>query len=359
MTILLERPTALAVPDIDADLTRRRMLQTTSILALFAAAGCADDSDDEPTAEPSEPTTKEIYHAFGSSQVPINISRLVVIDQAVTLEHVVALGVQPAGAPLSATPPPQVVELLADSVIDTGQSYPAEPERIAAVKPDLILGWSAFFEDGLEKRLAGIAPTVGTTRDGFGAWKDDLRFVGDVLNRRGRAEELIDSYEARVATLKEKFAPLADRNFAVISAADAGARIDGPDKSFPGPILTELGLRMGPRDFAGAEFNSVSGQLSFSLEYLPELNAVDGLLIWPRDEGDDRDTAIENNELWKGLDPVEEGRVAIVKGETWLQGSVISANLILDDLERLIATLLDTAGSASASPSPTSTQESS
>jgi hypothetical protein len=38
---------------------------------------------------------------------------------------------------------------------------------------------------------------------------------------------------------------------------------------------------------------------------------------------------------------------------------VISANLILDDLERLIAPLLDTAGSASASPSPTSTQESS
>lgn len=349
MTMLLERPR----PGIRADLTRRRMLQTTSVLALFAAAGCADDADG-PAAAPTAPSTKEVFHAFGSSQVPVNIQRLVVIDQAVTLEHVVALGVQPAGAPITAEPPPQVLELLDDSVTDTGESYPANPERIAAVRPDLILGWSAFFEDGLEQRLAGIAPTVGTTRDGFGEWKDDLRFVADVLNRRGRAEELIDTYEARVATLRERFAPLADRNFAVISTSDVGARIDGPDKSFPGPILTELGLRVGPRDFAGAELNSISGQLSFSLEYLPELNRVDGLLIWPRDDSDDRNAGLENNELWQGLDPVEEDRLAVVDKDTWLQGSIISANLILDDLERLLAPLLD---GASASPSPTSGED--
>lgn len=350
-THMLDRPTDLP-PDIEADLTRRRMLQATSILALAAAAGCADD-DDEPTAEPTQsaaPTTKEIYHSFGVTQVPMNIERLVVVDQAVTLEHVVALGVQPAGAPLSATPPPQVVELLADSVIDTGQSYPAEPERIAAAKPDLIIGWDAFFEDGLENRLAGIAPTIGTTRKGFGAWKDDLRFVADVLNRRARAEELIDEYEGRVATLAERFAPLADRTFCVMSAADAGARIDGPDQSFPGPIFAELGLRLGPRDFAGAELNAVSGQLSFSLEYLPELNEVDGLLIWPRREDDERNATIEDSALWQRLEPVTDDRVAIVLEDTWLQGSVISANMILDDLERICAPLL---ADATPSASPT------
>lgn len=116
-------------------------------------------------------------------------------------------------------------------------------------------------------------------------------------------------------------------------------------------LLERPTVRVGPRDFAGAELNTVSGQLSFSLEYLPELDQVDGLLIWPRDDTDDRNSALENSELWKGLDPVEDGRLAIVSKDTWLQGSVISANLILDDLERLTAPLLD---GASASPSPTS-----
>lgn len=350
-TTLLIRPA-----EIDDELTRRRFLGSGAALgAGLVLGGCADD--DEPVAEPtpSAPTTKEIYHAFGVTQVPTNVQRLVVIDQAVTLEHVVALGVQPVGAPLSATPPPQVVERLDDSVIDTGQSYPAEPERIAAARPDLILGWEAFFEDGLENRLAGIAPTIGTTRQGFGAWKADLRFVGDVLNRRARAEELIEEYEARVADLAERFAPLADRTFCILSAADEGARIDGPDQSFPGPIFAELVLRLGPRDFAGAELNPVSGQLSFSLEYLSELNQVDGLVIWPRREGDDRIEAIEGNELWQRLDTVTEDRVALVVEDTWLQGSVISANLILDDLERLLAPLLEDAedGTSTASPSPT------
>lgn len=353
-TLLLDRPRfapASDGADIDADLTRRRMLQATSVLALLAAAGCGDDDAAAPAPTPSGPSTKEVFHAFGSSQVPVNVERLVVIDQAVTLEHVVALGVQPAGAPLTGEPPPQVLELLADSVIDTGESYPADPERIAAARPDLILGWSAFFEDGLENRLAGIAPTVGTQREGFGAWKADLRFVGDVLNRRGRAEELIDSYEARVATLKERFAPLADRTFCIVSTSDVGARIDGPEQSFPGPIFAELGLRLGPRDFAGAELNPVSGQLAFSLEYLPELNAVDGVLFWPQRSDDEDASSFTDNELWQNLDPVQEDRLAVVEKDTWLQGSVISANLVLDDLERVLAPLLENAPTASPSPS--------
>lgn len=358
MTIMLDRPETIAdelLLEISAELTRRRFLGSgAAVTGALLLGGCAGDDDDpdagaEPTA--SAPTTKEVFHAFGSSQVPLNIERLVVIDQAVTLEHVVALGVQPAGAPITAEPPPQVLELLADSVVDTGESYPANAEKIAAVNPDLILGWSAFFEDGLEKQLDQIAPTIGTQREGFGAWKTDLRFVADVLNRRAKAEELIDEYEARVATLTERFAPLVDRTFCVISTYDGGARIDGPDQSFPGPIFAELGLLLGPRDFAGAKLNPVSGQLAFSLEYLGELNQVDGILFWPRYDDDEGNSTFEDNELWKSLEPVEEGRLAIVKGDTWLQGSVISANLILDDIERVLAPLLE---DIDASPSPTS-----
>lgn len=355
-TQLLARP----APDVDDELTRRRLLGSgAAVGAGLLIGGCADDDNDTaagPTAT-SVPTTREVYHAFGVTQVPMTVERLVVVDQAVTLEHVVALGVQPAGAPLSATPPPQVTERLANSVIDTGQSYPAEPEKIATARPDLILGWEAFFEDGLQNRLAQIAPTIGTTREGFGAWKADLRFVADVLNRRGRAEELISEYEARVTDLKERFAPLADRTFCIISASDDGARIDGPDQSFPGPIFAELGLLLGPRDFAGAELNPVSGQLSFSLEYLSELNQVDGLIFWPRRDGDDRVSAIEDNTLWQRLEPVVENRVVLVVEDTWLQGSVISAHMILDDLERLLDPLLEDAETDSTSR-PTAIEES-
>lgn len=98
-----------------------------------------------------------------------------------------------------------------------------------------------------------------------------------MLGHRGRAEELIRDFEARLTRLKEQFNPYADRTIAVISVNEMHVRVDSPDKAFPGPILT--GPRTGPR--AGGDLNPISAQICLSMEHVPALQVVDGLLIRP------------------------------------------------------------------------------
>lgn len=53
--------------------------------------------------------------------------------------------------------------------------------------------------------------------------------------------------------------------------------------------------------------------------------------------GDPANDELESSPLWKGLTAVKEGRLARVKPDSWLQGSTISAGLVIDDVESAMA----------------------
>ena len=110
-------------------------------------------------------------------------------------------------------------------------------------------------------------------------------------------------------------------------------RADTSAATFAGSIFADLGVDLGPASIDGGELNEISGQINFNFELLPALAEIDGLIFLQQfGDGDEATRALEQSPLWAALPAVQEGRVVRVDADTWLQGSTISAELLLDDV---------------------------
>jgi len=262
---------------------------------------------------------------------------MVVLD-VVTLEHVLALGMMPVGYPLDGGAPPPYLESMLDGVESVGTIGEPSLERIAVLEPDLIVGWGEFFVEPIHEELSEIGPTVGTPREGFADWKEDLRYVADVVGAPDRADKLLDEYERRVSEVREGIGPERLQTLEVsVFRAEGGTgtlRLVAQG-SFASGVLADVGVRRPPSQQVGGEF----GEIDISLERLSE---ADGDVIFiptfPDDEESNEALAeVEASPLWNQLRAVQEGRVYNVDINPWLQGSVTGARLVLDDLEKHLA----------------------
>ncbi|MGG7465677.1 ABC transporter substrate-binding protein [Plantibacter sp. YIM 135347] len=193
-------------------------LAASSVLAV-ALAGCsASGGSVEATsgnggATDSFPVTVE--HQYGSTTIPKEPERVVVVgitEQDILLE----LGVVPIavtewyGEQPSATWP-WAAELLGGAtptVLETADGF--QYEKIASLRPDLIIGTNAGMQKEDYAKLSKIAPTV-TNKKGaelyFSDWQDQTRQVAKAVGRSAQGDELItgvaDAYAAAAAAHPE------------------------------------------------------------------------------------------------------------------------------------------------------------
>lgn len=296
----------------------------------------AQDATAEATA--CEEGFRLIVHALGETCVPENPQRVTVIDQGVTLEHFVALGVQPLSAPLSNTMADYVRSGLSAEVLDHGTSSEPNLESILASAPDLIIGWNAFITPELYETLSNIAPTVATPRVDFSDWREDLVFVADVLNIPEKADEVLAEYDERIQSIQEALAAEEPVTISSIGTWSTNIRLES-EGSFSNPILAAVGLE---RPAAQIEFISEYpdklswGQIDISIEEIIVADADHIFLLSysasPDDEQAETEANLLNHPLWQQLEAVKAGNVHIIVGDVWLQGSVIGAHFLLDDL---------------------------
>ncbi|MDP9402173.1 MAG: ABC transporter substrate-binding protein [Actinomycetota bacterium] len=133
-------------------------------------------------------------------------------------------------------------------------------EKIAGLRPDLILGVYSGITDKEYETLSKIAPTVAQTDDyvDFGVpWQDMTRTVGRALGRSARAEKLVDELEGRFAGLREQNPGFAGKSLAVASYSGGGEEAgffasEDPRSRF----FTSLGFVVPPAldEIAGDEF---------------------------------------------------------------------------------------------------------
>ncbi|MEO1056251.1 MAG: ABC transporter substrate-binding protein, partial [Actinomycetota bacterium] len=111
-----------------------------------------------PTTE--APTARIVEHAFGATEVPPDVERIVVTSGGTLLPTLQALGISVIGAPLPDDPIPTVLLTEDDLAGVESVGFPEiSLERVAALDPDLIIG----FDDGLEEtydEFSQIAPTI-------------------------------------------------------------------------------------------------------------------------------------------------------------------------------------------------------
>ncbi|QXC63329.1 iron-siderophore ABC transporter substrate-binding protein [Aquihabitans sp. G128] len=278
---------------------RRRRRALTAVAALLLASGlaaCGSDgsgSDAAPatTAGRSSEATADakafpvtIEHKYGSTELTEAPKRVVVVgltDQ----DAFIALGTKPVATTewfgeedgaiwpwateAADALPGDEPEVLED--VD-GINF----EKIASLRPDVIVGlYSGMTEEDYGK-LSDLAPTVAQPGDhaDFGIpWQESTHTVGQILGKVDEADALVADVEAHIAEARKDHPELEGKSAAMAMPYE-GIYVYGDDDP-RSRFLTALGMEV-PREIAAAAGKDFGGNLS-----LEKATALDvDVLVW-------------------------------------------------------------------------------
>ncbi|UFJ41418.1 iron-siderophore ABC transporter substrate-binding protein [Brevibacillus humidisoli] len=292
-----------------------------------------DNSASSPGTESGEQgtsseETRTITHAMGTTEIKGTPQKVVVLVNGL-VDISLALGVKPTGAVQSWIGDPWYDYIKDDmqGVTVLGEETQPNLEKIASLKPDLILG-SKMRHEKIYTQLSAIAPTVMT--ETVFDWKENLKLSAEALNKQAEAEKLISDWDKRVADFKQKMGDKLKTEVSLIRFNPDHARIYYT--GFPGSIIEEVGL-------ARPESQRVKDQVIAKLTK-EQIAQMDGDVIFDFTADWKGDGAVKklqeewtNDPLWKNLNAVRNNKVYQVNEVFWnMSGGVMAANKMLDDL---------------------------
>lgn len=153
----------------------RKILSIFAILAVLLVAACGNTKDEakENSNNSEKETSYTVKHAMDTTEIKGTPKRIVVLTNEGT-EALLSLGIKPVGAVQSWLGNPWY-DHIKDEMKDVevvGTESEVNLEKIAALKPDLIIG-NKIRQEKVYDKLSQIAPTVfaETLR---GDWKENF-----------------------------------------------------------------------------------------------------------------------------------------------------------------------------------------
>ncbi|MBL7256846.1 iron-siderophore ABC transporter substrate-binding protein [Paractinoplanes lichenicola] len=326
-------------------------LAAVGLLLTLTACG-PNSANDEPAAGSSSSASDafpvSVAHKFGTAEIKSEPKRIVTVG-LVEQDALLALGIVPVGttewfgekpgaiwpwaeAALGSAPKPQVM----------AQTDGVEFEKVAALKPDLILAvYSGLTAEDYAK-LSKMAPTVAQPKDqvdyGVG-WQELTRTVGAAVGRKAQAEKLVTDTEARIAQVKQDNPAFAGKT-GLMATTDEGYWVYGTQDP-RGRLLADLGFTLpaGLDEITGKEFGA-----NLSKERTDLLD-VD-MLVWIVDKYDTDKAKVEADPLYSKLAVKTEGRALYVENNEEVGAatsfiSVLSLPYLLDKLVPQMAAAVD------------------
>jgi iron complex transport system substrate-binding protein len=314
-------------------------LLVASVLA-FTGAACGGETSRGATATSRTQATEKgarfpvtIDHAHGSTTIARAPERVVALGWS-DQDPLLALGVKPVGTTEWFNEEPGAIFPWAEAA--AGGSVPEivavadqiNFEKVAALRPDLILALYDELDDSAYEKLSKIAPVVANDPryDGFGApWQDLTITTGRAVGREPEARKLVADLEDRFAQIRKRhpawsdetllmMADLPDGNFSVFSPQDAKTR-----------FFAGLGFRTEPK-FLDGKFTGGANTTVISAEQARLLD-VDRL-AWTSDP--DLMKKLDRNPVYQRLDVVRDGRVGYFDYTRQpFTGAAISFNTVL------------------------------
>ncbi|MER7849651.1 iron-siderophore ABC transporter substrate-binding protein [Kitasatospora sp. NPDC096077] len=299
----------------DSRILRRSLGAVAGGLLALVLVGCGSgatkgggDATAAGQADPGAfPVTVETQ--FGSATIPKAPQRVVALgwsDQDAAL----ALGVKPVAIVKTEDSfkngvGPWAEQALGDArpqVLDTTDGYPIE--KIAALRPDLILAVQSGMTSADYDKLSKIAPTVGYLkgRTTYGTpWQEQTELIGKALGRGKEATQAIAAVDQSLAQDAAKYPQLKGKSFVYAYPQPSNGRMvlytDARTK-----VLEQVGLTLDPVVSSAPKLNSFSNALS--MEHLGSLTSQ-ALLVWygtPENQ-----QQLESNPVFKGLPAVTSG----------------------------------------------------
>ncbi|MCT8991470.1 iron-siderophore ABC transporter substrate-binding protein [Chelativorans sp. SCAU2101] len=273
----------------------------------------------------------EITHAMGTTEVPENPQRVVVLTNEGT-EALLAVGIKPVGAVRSWLGDPwydHIAEQM-EGVEVVGEESAVNLELIAALQPDLIIG-NKTRQEKIYEQLSTIAPTVFSERL-RGDWKINFAVYTEAVGKRVEGENVLARFDAKLAALSKALGDRKAEKISLVRFMAGRTRIYYKD-TFAGIILSQIGFARP----ASQDKDTFADEVT--KERIPEMDG-DRLFyfVYETGDGDAEARAAEwtDEPLWKNLEAVKTGKVYPVDDAIWnTAGGVIAANLMLDDIARV------------------------
>lgn len=291
-----------------------RTALAVAVAALLAAvvAACGGGTPAPQAAPPPTgagfPVT--IQHAFGETTIQAEPKRVVAVgfNEA---DFVLALGVVPVGVrdfigAYDEAQRPWARAVLNGASPEVVGGNEIGIEKVAALRPDLILGVYSFMDEAVYQTLSKIAPTMPAP-DASGSaasWQEQTRITGWALGRQAKAEEVIAATEQKFAAARAAYPQLAGKSLGLDLVVGGETYVLGAD-DLRTQVFRALGLDVGP------------STQSLSAEQLSLLDK-DAIAVMgaPRE-------ALAGNQVFQNLNAVKTGRVVYLGGEnTPLAGAI-------------------------------------
>ncbi|MEU5731116.1 MULTISPECIES: iron-siderophore ABC transporter substrate-binding protein [Streptomyces] len=343
--------------------TTRRTPWWRLVAALSAAAlgvgllaGCGSDSTDEASddapAAVSGAFPVTVEHAFGSTKITKAPRRVVSVgytdDQAM-----LALGVRPVGMvdqypnPAGKKPDintqwPWVKDKWGDTrpeVVmkngDTGPDY----EKIAALRPDLIVAVYSEIDKAAYDKLSQIAPTVGRTKgekEPFSApWQDNAVQIAKALGQENEGTKLVQGIEDKLGAAKKAHPEFANQTAVMLSwYKNSVAPFTSTDVR--GRLVTGIGFTY------QTKIDKIADGKFFTVLSPERIDLVDADRVFVINDGADQQ-ALKKFQLFTNLDAVKKDKVSYLLdsegpavGAAISQGTLLSLPYAIDQLVKSV-----------------------
>jgi iron complex transport system substrate-binding protein len=316
---------------------RRLAAGALALLALLLAALTAGSANAQPAASPIV-----LRDALGTVTLP-GVAVRVVATEWSYVEDLLALGITPVGvADIAGYHQWVGVPRIPAAAQDVGTRQEPSLERIAALKPDLIIGPITRIQGSID-RLRSIAPVLA-----FDPYRGDQTQYQEMLGtfatiaratgRGARATAVVERLDRVYATIRKKLAAkgYAGRKLALAQAFTTQgaptARLFTSNAQTMG-VVRRLGLKNG--------WTAKSEQYGFSTVGLEALSRLpdDGILVYVAQPNDNPFQGTwANDAAYRKLPFVQQGRVYGLRPDTWTFGGPISMQQFAVQIGNLLTT---------------------
>lgn len=316
---------------------------SAAILGAGLLAGCGSGSGDEAAGDAPAaaggvfPVTVE--HAFGSTEIAKAPQRVVSVgytdDQAI-----LALGTKPVGmvdqypnppgtSPDINTQWPWVKDAWGDArpevVMNNGDSGP-NFEKIAALRPDLIIAVYSEIDQAAYDKLSKIAPTVARTKaekEPFSApWQDNAVHIAKALGKEAEGTKMVADIQAKLDSARKAHPEFASQTAVVLSwYKNSVAPFTTTDVR--GQVVTGIGFK------GATEIDKIAGGKFFTTLSPERIDLIDVDRIFVINDKADQE-ALKKFELFTNLSAVKDGKVSyLLDSEGPAVGAAISQSTLL------------------------------
>lgn len=272
--------------------------------------------------------TKVVKHALGETRIPIKPQRIIVLNDIGLLDPVLSLGIKPIGT-VSYFPQYDflfrgVTNNEAAGIEIIGNGNQPNLERVLKLKPDLIL--MREYQKSLYKELSAIAPTVMVDLPGLNySFKENLRFIAQVLGESEKAEQVIAKYYERVKKLQNLIGErLKEIEVSVIYIFGENLISTYSDNETYNQVFQDIGIRLIPILANQKEETVVS-----SIEVL---NKYDADILFVMNDTQQLTKAFFKNPLFTTLKAAQNNQAYEVRVDRWWTYGFLGINKLLDDL---------------------------